>query len=278
MALLSTERNIGPVHDRAQIVHTLARAFQDDPALSWILPDAAQRKIRLPRMFDFIVPLDLRDGFALGSADGEAATLWRSPGKPHTGMLDMVMMLPAVFHTFGTAALRGLAVSEAMDAHHPKGITYFYLHYAGVLPEHQGKGWGGAAIRAGLDKADAAGIPVFATGGIGGVHRGGEVTLDVSADLAELGRTPVAVVCAGVKSLLDSGRTLEVLETQGVAVRLRLSFSPSSTIDGPAARAGRRARLRRFPGLLHAIQRRARAVAPGDAGRSCGQSEETNHW
>jgi ribosomal protein S18 acetylase RimI-like enzyme len=48
-----------------------------------------------------------------------------------------------------------------MDAHHPKGITYFYLHYAGVLPEHQGKGWGGAAIRAGLDKADAAGIPAL---------------------------------------------------------------------------------------------------------------------
>ena len=158
---MSSERKITPVHDRTQIVHTLARAFQDDPALSWILPDAAQRKIRLPRMFDFIVPLDLRDGFALGSADGEAATLWRSPGKPHTGLLDMVMMLPAVFHTFGTAALRGLAVSEAMDAHHPKGITYFYLHYAGVLPEHQGKGWGGAAIRAGLDKADAAGIPAL---------------------------------------------------------------------------------------------------------------------
>ena len=149
---MSSERNIGAVHDRAQIVHTLARAFQDDPALSWIIPDAAQRKIRLPRMFDFIVPLDLRDGFALGSSSGEAATLWRSPGKPHTGLLDMVMMLPAVFHTFGTAALRGLAVSEAMDAHHPKGITYFYLRYAGVLPEHQGKGWGGAAIRAGLER------------------------------------------------------------------------------------------------------------------------------
>lgn len=62
--------------------------------------------------------------------------------------------------------------------------------------------------------AAAAGIPVFVTGGIGGVHRGGEVSLDVSADLTELGRTPVAVVCAGVKSILDIPRTLEVLETQ----------------------------------------------------------------
>ena len=81
-----------------------------------------------------------------------------------------------------------------------------------------------------------AGIEVFVTGGVGGVHRGGQVcchshplsirpcfppfkdSMDVSADLTELGRTPVAVVCAGVKSILDIGRTLEFLETQGVCV------------------------------------------------------------
>jgi pseudouridine-5'-phosphate glycosidase len=56
------------------------------------------------------------------------------------------------------------------------------------------------------------------TGGIGGVHRGGESSLDISADLTELGRTPVAVVCAGAKSVLDIPRTLEFLETQGVTV------------------------------------------------------------
>ena len=66
--------------------------------------------------------------------------------------------------------------------------------------------------------AAAAGVRVFVTGGIGGVHRGGEASWDVSADLSELGRTPVAVVCAGAKSILDIPRTLEVLETQGVAV------------------------------------------------------------
>ena len=63
-----------------------------------------------------------------------------------------------------------------------------------------------------------AGIDVFVTGGIGGVHRGAEDSMDISADLTELGRTPVCVVCAGVKSILDIPRTLEVLETQGVAV------------------------------------------------------------
>ena len=59
--------------------------------------------------------------------------------------------------------------------------------------------------------AARAGIAVFVTGGIGGVHRGGEHTMDVSADLTELGRTPVAVVCAGAKSVLDIPRTLEFL-------------------------------------------------------------------
>lgn len=63
-----------------------------------------------------------------------------------------------------------------------------------------------------------AGIKIFATGGIGGVHRGAETTMDISADLEELARTPVAVVCAGAKSILDLGLTLEYLETKGVPV------------------------------------------------------------
>ena len=66
--------------------------------------------------------------------------------------------------------------------------------------------------------ASMAGIRFFATGGIGGVHRGAEKTMDISADLQELANTPVCVVCAGAKSILDLGLTLEYLETQGVPV------------------------------------------------------------
>ena len=66
--------------------------------------------------------------------------------------------------------------------------------------------------------AHMAGISVFATGGIGGVHRGAETTMDISADLEELAGTPVMVVCAGAKSILDLGLTLEYLETKGVPV------------------------------------------------------------
>lgn len=79
-------------------------------------------------------------------------------------------------------------------------------------------GDGGTTVAAAVFCAARAGIKVFATGGIGGVHRGAGATFDVSADLAEIARTPVAVVCSGAKSILDVPRTLEVLETHGVPV------------------------------------------------------------
>lgn len=76
----------------------------------------------------------------------------------------------------------------------------------------------GTTVAATMYLAHLAGITVFATGGIGGVHRGAEHSFDISADLDELGRTPVTVVCAGAKSILDLAKTLEVLETRGVSV------------------------------------------------------------
>ncbi|WP_338770960.1 pseudouridine-5'-phosphate glycosidase [Massilia sp. METH4] len=77
---------------------------------------------------------------------------------------------------------------------------------------------GATTVAATMICAQLAGIPVFVTGGIGGVHRGAETSFDISADLQELARTNVAVVCAGVKSILDIGLTLEYLETHGVPV------------------------------------------------------------
>jgi pseudouridylate synthase len=80
------------------------------------------------------------------------------------------------------------------------------------------KGSAGTTVAATMFIAGLAGLEVFATGGIGGVHRGAEETFDISADLVELARTRVAVVCAGAKSILDIEKTLEYLETQGVAI------------------------------------------------------------
>jgi pseudouridine-5'-phosphate glycosidase len=79
-------------------------------------------------------------------------------------------------------------------------------------------GLAGTTVATTMLAAHWAGIRVFATGGIGGVHRGAEASFDISADLEELGRTPVAVVCAGAKAILDLPKTLEVLETKGVPV------------------------------------------------------------
>jgi len=108
------------------------------------------------------------------------------------------------------------ALSEAIDV--PKATR---PNLAAVLG---GEGWAGTTVSATMIAAALAGIAVFATGGTGGVHRGafgGSATtpsLDVSADLEELARTPVLVVCAGPKSILDAALTLEYLETRGVPV------------------------------------------------------------
>ena len=85
---------------------------------------------------------------------------------------------------------------------------------------------GGTTVSGTMLLSHMAGIDMFVTGGVGGVHRGGETSMDVSADLTELGRTPVCVVSAGVKSILDIGLTLEYLETQGVCVA---AFSKSKS-------------------------------------------------
>jgi pseudouridine-5'-phosphate glycosidase len=110
-------------------------------------------------------------------------------------------------------------------------------------------GWAATTVSATMIAAHAAGIRVFATGGIGGVHRGAfgvgragaPATLDVSADLEELARTPMAVVCAGPKAILDVPGTLEVLETRGVPVlaigqdELPGFYARSSAIRAPAS-------------------------------------------
>jgi pseudouridine-5'-phosphate glycosidase len=98
-------------------------------------------------------------------------------------------------------------------------------------------GWAGTTVSATMLAAHAAGIRVFATGGIGGVHRGS--SFDISSDLDELARTPVAVVCAGPKSILDVPNTIEVLETRGVPVvslgqpEIAGFFSQSSDVPAP---------------------------------------------
>ncbi|ODM95199.1 Pseudouridine-5'-phosphate glycosidase [Orchesella cincta] len=90
---------------------------------------------------------------------------------------------------------------------------------------------GGTTVSGTIIGAVKAGIPIFATGGLGGVHRGAETSFDISADLKELGRNPIAVISAGVKSILDIGKTLEYMETEGICVAV-LQVGKQSENDG----------------------------------------------
>mmetsp|Transcript_4641 Transcript_4641/g.9919 ORF Transcript_4641/g.9919 Transcript_4641/m.9919 type:complete len:361 (-) Transcript_4641:217-1299(-) len=104
----------------------------------------------------------------------------------------------------------------------------------------KGTMWGATTVASTMKLAHLAGISTFVTGGIGGVHRNGEVSMDISSDLTELGQTPVVVVSAGIKSILDIRRTIEVLETNGVPTfgwqtdEFPAFFSPSSRLSSPA--------------------------------------------
>lgn len=146
--------------DIPALVETLAQAFQTDPALSWILPDPDHRARALRGLFHILAPADMRAGVALRSGEDEAASLWRTPGRSHSGTLEFLRTVVPLITVFGTALPRGLKVQSGIDAHRPKG-RFWYLHYVGVRTAHQGKGHGGRIIRAQTAVADAEGLPCW---------------------------------------------------------------------------------------------------------------------
>jgi pseudouridine-5'-phosphate glycosidase len=117
-----------------------------------------------------------------------------------------------------------------LDGYIVIGLTSEEIQHLGMAPQVQKvsrrdlamtlatKRWGATTVAGTILCANMVGIRFFATGGIGGVHRGAETSMDISADLQELGRTPVLVTCAGAKSILDLDLTLEYLETHGIPV------------------------------------------------------------
>lgn len=145
--------------DRHAVTAMLARAFADDPAMSYIFPNPADRAKRLPRLFGLLFDSDAAAGLRLVTADGAAATLWRGPGRVHVPLTEMLVKAWPMLTTFGSALPRALRVSDAIGAHMPAGV-FWYLHIAGCDPEGQGRGRGTAAIRAGLDRA-ASRLPCY---------------------------------------------------------------------------------------------------------------------
>ena len=149
-----------------------------------------------------------------------------SHGMPHPQNVTMAMEVEQIIRDAGAVP----ATIAIIDGKICVGLGPEQLELLGTSPEAMKvsrrdlpyvlstRRLGATTVAATMICANLAGIQVFVTGGIGGVHRGAETSMDISADLQELAQTDVAVVCAGVKSILDIGLTLEYLETHGVPV------------------------------------------------------------
>ncbi|WP_294443465.1 GNAT family N-acetyltransferase [uncultured Sphingomonas sp.] len=144
--------------DRGRVSTMLARAFAEDPAMSWIFPDPVERARRLPRLFALLFDEDAA-GMRIVTGGAEAATLWRGPGRANTSTATMLRQAWPLWRALGANIQRALKVSNAIAAHMPAG-DFWYLHIAGCDPAAQGKGLGGAVVRAGLTRA-AGRLPAY---------------------------------------------------------------------------------------------------------------------
>ena len=175
--------------------------------------------------------LDISPEVAAALAEGKPIVALESTiishGMPYPQNVETALAVEKIVRENGavpaTIAIIGGRLKAGLS---PEEIEYFGKKGPDIakasrrdLPVLIAKGQDGACtVTTTMMIAAMAGISVFATGGIGGVHRGAETTMDISADLEELGQTPVMVICAGAKSILDLGLTLEYLETKGVPV------------------------------------------------------------
>ncbi len=175
--------------------------------------------------------LDIAPEVAAALAEGKPVVALESTiishGMPYPQNVETALAVEKIVRDNGavpaTIAIIGGRLKAGLT---PEEIEYFGKKGPEIakasrrdLPVLIAKGQDGACtVTTTMMIAHMAGISVFATGGIGGVHRGAETTMDISADLEELGQTPVMVICAGAKSILDLGLTLEYLETKGVPV------------------------------------------------------------
>lgn len=146
--------------DRRAVAAMLARAFADDPAVSWIFPNRVVRARKLPGLFAMLYNEDATHGVRLVTPGYEAATLWRAPGHAETPPAAMLRSIVPMAATFGMAVGRALALSRAIDAHFPPH-PFWYLHIAGCDPAHQGRGLGRAAVQAGIDRMSGSGVPFY---------------------------------------------------------------------------------------------------------------------
>ncbi len=136
------------------VINCLAQAFQGEPTFSYILPDSIERARRLPEAFKIFVKEDARKGHIFATPECEAVTLWRPPGTVHDNLWDSLRLALPYVRALGGGVWRGSKVADLIAQNMPKE-PFWYLHFAGCAPKHQGKGMGGTAIRMGLEAVDA---------------------------------------------------------------------------------------------------------------------------
>lgn len=150
--------------DRAVAATIFAQAFVDDPAMAHLFRDAAGRPARLQRFFGMMTAADADSdagnwSLALGATGVPvAAAMWRPPGAPESQLGAMLWALPQLVGVFGTGLWRAFRLQRQLEKHH-SAAPHWYLQFAGCLPHAQGKGYGGAAIRARLADCDAQRLP-----------------------------------------------------------------------------------------------------------------------
>lgn len=147
--------------DGHAVAAILARAFVADPVMRHLFPDERARPAKIARFFDLFrrAEGDPADTLIAASGSGDAAvTVWRKPGEWRTPAAAMLRLAWPMLTTFGLALPRALRLQALLEANHP-ATPHWYLEFAGCVPERQGRGLGGAAIRARLAATDAAGVP-----------------------------------------------------------------------------------------------------------------------
>jgi ribosomal protein S18 acetylase RimI-like enzyme len=138
-----------------RIAQALARAFEDDPVMTWIFPRDAERLTRLERMFSlFLRRIWLRHGECYTVDELFGAALWLPPGEWHLGPLAQLRIVPSTIAVMGRSVSRGMAAVQAMEKRHPKEPAHYYLPVLGIEPEFQGRGFGGALLQPVLARCD----------------------------------------------------------------------------------------------------------------------------
>ena len=230
--------------------------LQKSPRFSELLNDhgtpSGRMRYKMPELPDFAdVSAEVSEALSKGAPVVALESTIITHGMPFPANADMASKVEAIIRREGAvpatiAVLEGrlkIGLSAPELAGLAKATGTMKLSRADLAFAIAAGRTGGTTVAATMLAAALAGIKVFATGGIGGVHRGAEQSFDISADLEEFARSPVIVVSAGAKAILDLEKTLEVLETKGVPVvtfgqHMFPAFWSASITSAVAAAAG----------------------------------------